>query len=897
LVPGEGITLKEQSRQVFGTCFLLTVLVISLFTSAGKAQAIAGYDFVHADLVNANKIPFRADPEIRYPADPVSISMSIPTLNDWQAGTIAFSHGLEGEWDYYLWGGFANSLIKRDNTYYLYYQGSPTYDDLCDSVAYRGIGVATSTDGIHWVKSDKNPVISWSSQGSVEEGAVSSAAWIGPDGRIYVYYGANTGAGCLVNSNARLAVSEDGEDFQDLGIVLSGSDPGTWGYGDEIFPLGAYSYQNQWFLYYTPNGVPLSRKLGVATGQNFDNFTQTTGVNDGSVASWGPVSVILADAESVLFTNPNGPSGPINVYRFDANNPSTVILHDSYTLPDCTQSSIIYESSEERWMMSCRDANANNYSIRFSASQPELTATATPTETDIPTSTTVSTETVTLTPTDSPTETDTVTPTITITETETFTPSPIITLTETGTQTFTVTATQDPTATSTETSTPTSTFTPSKTATYTQLATFTPTETRTQTPTFTPTLTATETPTTTPTIMATQTLPFTPMPSDTFTPSATLAPTETGTQTFTATATQNPTAVSTETSTPTSTLTPTETATSPSTATLTSTYTPSPTDTTTPTVTASNAPTNTLTATLTYTPPSTATSDSTQVPFPTNLAVNKPVAVSSYQDTSHTGDMAIDAIPGTYWMSKKAVAKKVLPTEWIVVDLGKMANITSIQLEWDIHYATSYVLQSSNDNLNWTTFYSTSVGDGGNDTILVSNNVGRYIRMESTAWMDSAYRNWLQEIEIMGFYATSESSPTPASTPSIEPSTSTPTQTPVQSPAVPLSVHVSDIDASIDQMGINWRGNVTVEIHDNDHHPVSNASVTGTWSGGYSGSGLCITDLTGTCVITSGKGVTGSTSMTFAVNNISYGSAEYLAENNHDPDNDSNGTFITIHKP
>jgi hypothetical protein len=838
LVPGEGITLKEQSRQVFGTCFLLTVLVISLFTSAGKAQAIAGYDFVHADLVNANKIPFRADPEIRYPADPVSISMSIPTLNDWQAGTIAFSHGLEGEWDYYLWGGFANSLIKRDNTYYLYYQGSPTYDDLCDSVAYRGIGVATSTDGIHWVKSDKNPVISWSSQGSVEEGAVSSAAWIGPDGRIYVYYGANTGAGCLVNSNARLAVSEDGENFQDLGIVLSGSDPGTWGYGDEIFPLGAYSYQNQWFLYYTPNGVPLSRKLGVATGQNFDNFTQTTGVNDGSVASWGPVSVILADAESVLFTNPNGPSGPINVYRFDANNPSTVILHDSYTLPDCTQSSVIYESSEELWMMSCRDTNANNYSIRFSASQPELTATATPTETDIPASTTT-------------------------TETETVTPSPTIIYTETGTQTFAVTETQSLTAIWTETSTPTSTFTPSATATYTQLATFTPTETRTQTPTLIPTLTATDTPTTTPTKTATQTLTFTPTLTDTFTPSATRSPTETGTQTFTATATQNPTAVSTETSTPTSTLTPT--------------------------VTASNAPT--------HTPPSTATSDSTQVPFPTNLAVNKPVAVSSYQDTSHTGDMAIDAIPGTYWMSKKAVGKKVLPTEWIVVDLGKMANITSIQLEWDIHYATSYVLQSSNDNLNWTTFYSTSVGDGGNDTILVSNNVGRYIRMESTAWMDSAYRNWLQEIEIMGFYATSESSPTPASTPSIEPSTSTPTQTPVQSPAVPLSVHVSDIDASIDQMGINWRGNVTVEIHDNDHHPVSNASVTGTWSGGYSGSGLCITDLTGTCVITSGKGVTGSTSMTFAVNNISYGSAEYLAENNHDPDNDSNGTFITIHKP
>ncbi|HEY3475833.1 MAG TPA: hypothetical protein VGK56_14580, partial [Anaerolineales bacterium] len=87
--------------------------------------------------------------------DPASITVpySIPTLEDWEADSFAFSHGSEGEWDYYLWGGFANSLIKRGDTYYLYYQGSPSYDDQCNSVSQRAIGVATSTDGIHWVKS------------------------------------------------------------------------------------------------------------------------------------------------------------------------------------------------------------------------------------------------------------------------------------------------------------------------------------------------------------------------------------------------------------------------------------------------------------------------------------------------------------------------------------------------------------------------------------------------------------------------------------------------------------------------------------------------------------------------------------------------------------------------
>ncbi len=295
---------------------------------------------------------------------PTPGAIAIPARNDWDAGSIAFSHGAEGEWDYYLWGGFANSLIKKSDIYYLYYQGSPSYDNGCESVSSRAIGVATSTDGIHWVKSANNPVISWFSQGSIEEGAASSAAWLGVDGKIYVYYGANTGSGCTVNASARLAVSEDGENFQDVGEVLAGRDPNVWGSGDEIFPVGAYSYGNQWYLYYIPNGVALSRKLGVGIGSSFNIFAETAGLNDSTIPAWGPVSIILAGSDSMLFTNPNGPDGLINIYRFDAGNPSLVNLHDSYTLLGCTQSSVIYESSTRHWIMSCRDQNAENYYIR-----------------------------------------------------------------------------------------------------------------------------------------------------------------------------------------------------------------------------------------------------------------------------------------------------------------------------------------------------------------------------------------------------------------------------------------------------------------------------------------------------------------------------------------------------
>jgi hypothetical protein len=293
---------------------------------------------------------------------PVSLPV-LPALEDWQSGAVA-SRGALGEWDHYLWGGFANSLIKKGDTFYLYYQGSPTYDNQCDSVAYRAIGLATSTDGIHWVKSNKNPIISWASQGSLEEGAVSSAAWLGVDGKIYIYYGANTGTACNVHANARLAVSEDGENFQDVGQVLSGIDANVWGSGDEIFPVGAYSYENKWYLYYVPNGVALSRKLGIGMGTTPTQFSQTMGLNNATVPAWGPVSIIPGGSYSVLVTNPGTLNGLMNMYSFSSANPSSVSLLASYALPDCTQASVLYEVSENHWMMACRGASAENYLIK-----------------------------------------------------------------------------------------------------------------------------------------------------------------------------------------------------------------------------------------------------------------------------------------------------------------------------------------------------------------------------------------------------------------------------------------------------------------------------------------------------------------------------------------------------
>jgi hypothetical protein len=51
----------------------------------------------------------------------------IPAQSDWVDHGIILEARAEGEWDYYLWGGFAISVIKRESAYYFYYQGSSDY--------------------------------------------------------------------------------------------------------------------------------------------------------------------------------------------------------------------------------------------------------------------------------------------------------------------------------------------------------------------------------------------------------------------------------------------------------------------------------------------------------------------------------------------------------------------------------------------------------------------------------------------------------------------------------------------------------------------------------------------------------------------------------------------------
>lgn len=120
--------------------------------------------------------------------------------------------------------------------------------------------------------------------------------------------------------------------------------------------------------------------------------------------------------------------------------------------------------------------------------------------------------------------------------------------------------------------------------------------------------------------------------------------------------------------------------------------------------------------------------------------------------------------------------------------------------------------------------------------------------------------------------------------------------TPPPPPPPAGSMHIGDLDGVRINQGSTWRADVTVAVHTADHTNVSGASVTGTWSGDYTGSvNSCTTMGGGTCMVSSGDIPKSNGSITFTIEGITGGDS-YASSSNHDADGDSDGTSITVLK-
>jgi chitodextrinase len=157
-----------------------------------------------------------------------------------------------------------------------------------------------------------------------------------------------------------------------------------------------------------------------------------------------------------------------------------------------------------------------------------------------------------------------------------------------------------------------------------------------------------------------------------------------------------------------------------------------------------------------------------------NLALNRPVTVSSTEIPNFSGSKAVDGNATTRWGSVQEV-----DPQWITIDLGSLCTIQRVVLTWETAHAKAYQIQVSNNGQAWTPIYTTTTGDGGTDNLTGLTGSGRYIRMYGTA---RGHRYWGYSLWEFAVYGTSGSD--------------------TQAPSVPSTVTASNITST--SFALSW---------------------------------------------------------------------------------------------
>jgi hypothetical protein len=126
-----------------------------------------------------------------------------------------------------------------------------------------------------------------------------------------------------------------------------------------------------------------------------------------------------------------------------------------------------------------------------------------------------------------------------------------------------------------------------------------------------------------------------------------------------------------------------------------------------------------------------------------NLALDKPVTVSGYENAGTVPENATDGKMDTRWGSRHQ------DNEWIEVDLLHCYLLDSIRLYWETAHATSYEVFVSEDAETYRSVYSTTSCTGGTNSIPLTDISGRYIRLVGYA-RNTGYGISLYEIEVYG---------------------------------------------------------------------------------------------------------------------------------------------------
>ena len=125
-----------------------------------------------------------------------------------------------------------------------------------------------------------------------------------------------------------------------------------------------------------------------------------------------------------------------------------------------------------------------------------------------------------------------------------------------------------------------------------------------------------------------------------------------------------------------------------------------------------------------------------------NLALNKPTMASSVEAAGLESNLAIDGNFSTRWASESG-----LDPQWIYVDLQDEYSLDRVVIHWEAAYAIQYQIQFSTDEINWTTVYTETNGNGGEDVISFSTQTAQFVRVFGTQ-RGTSYGYSIYEFEV-----------------------------------------------------------------------------------------------------------------------------------------------------
>jgi hypothetical protein len=124
------------------------------------------------------------------------------------------------------------------------------------------------------------------------------------------------------------------------------------------------------------------------------------------------------------------------------------------------------------------------------------------------------------------------------------------------------------------------------------------------------------------------------------------------------------------------------------------------------------------------------------------ISQGRTATASSVESAAFPASNAVDGNVGTRWSSAFS------DPQWLQVDLGSSAAITSVVLDWESAYARNFTIQASANGSSWTTVNTTTNGTGGRQTVNFTANA-RYVRMNATA-RATQWGVSLREFEVYG---------------------------------------------------------------------------------------------------------------------------------------------------